>query len=134
MKIVFDTNVLISATLWDNSVCHKLLIKLIEMDKEIIISFDILNEYKKVLIRDFKYNLNEINDIFAGLSEAFKIIGPNIKIDVVKDDIDDNKILECAISSNAEFILTYDRHLLNIKKYKSIRIVKPEEFLKLFKD
>jgi len=134
MKIVFDTNVLISATLWDNSVCHKLLIKLIEMDKEIIISFDILNEYKKVLIRDFKYNLNEINDIFAGLSEAFKIIEPNIKIDVVKDDIDDNKILECAISSNAEFILTYDRHLLNIKKYKSIRIVKPEEFLKLFKD
>jgi len=131
MKIVFDTNVLISATLWDNSVCHKLLIKLIEMDKEIIISFDILNEYKKVLIRDFKYNLNEINDIFAGLSEAFKIIEPNIKIDVVKDDIDDNKILECAISSNAEFILTYDRHLLNIKKYKSIRIVKPEEFLKL---
>jgi len=50
------------------------------------------------------------------------------KINIVKEDPDDNKIIECAIESDSEYILTYDNHLLKIKEYKSVKILKPEEF------
>jgi len=59
------------------------------------------------------------------------IIEPQEKIKIVKDDPDDDKIIECAIASNSEYIITYDQHLLKIKEYRSIKIVTPEEMLKL---
>ncbi len=129
MKVVFDTNVLISATMWDNSIAHRLFIKLIKENAEIVTSVDILEEYKKVLIRDFKYNEGDIKYIITTLLSLLKIIKPTIKVDVIKEDPDDNKILECAISSNSEIILSYDNHLLKLKKFKDIKIIRPEEFL-----
>ena len=60
MRVVFDTNVLISASLWDNSVAHKLLINLIEKDVELFTSFEILREYEGAVIRDFKYSKEEV--------------------------------------------------------------------------
>jgi predicted nucleic acid-binding protein len=44
----------------------------------------------------------------------------------------DNKILECAIESNSEYIISYYKHLLNLKEYQSIKILTPEEFLSIF--
>jgi len=48
MRVVLDTNILISATMWDNSVSNKLIKTLAERNIEIFISYDILEEYKKV--------------------------------------------------------------------------------------
>ena len=61
-----------------------------------------------------------------------KLIEPKQKVDIVKDDPDDNKVIECAIESSSDYILTYDRHLLKLKEYKGIKILKPEEILKMF--
>jgi len=131
MRIVFDTNVLISASLWDNSVAHKLLIKLIKEDSELFTSVEILKEYKEAIIRDFKYSKKEVEEILSKLLNVLKITKPEVKIEEIKEDPADNKILECAISSNAEFILTYDNHLLCLKEFKGIKILKPEDFLSL---
>ena len=60
------------------------------------------------------------------------LIEPKQKVDVVKDDSDDNKVIECAIESSSDYIITYDRHLLKLKEHKRIKIVKPEELLKEF--
>ncbi|MEK6881861.1 MAG: hypothetical protein AABY22_19745, partial [Nanoarchaeota archaeon] len=60
MKITADTNFLISATQWDNSVSHKILIKLIKADAKIFITKEILEEFSEVLQRDFKFNEKEI--------------------------------------------------------------------------
>lgn len=133
MRIVSDTNFLISAVLWDKSVSHKLLIKLIEKDIEIFTSINILKEFKEVITRDFKYNKQEIESIVSKLLNFIKIIKPNIKIDIIKKDKDDNKILECAVSSNAEYILSYDNHLLNLKEFRGIKIIKPEDFFCLIR-
>jgi len=51
---------------------------------------------------------------------------------VIKEDPDDNKIIECAISSNSEFIITYDKHLLKVKEYKGIQIIRPETARAIF--
>ena len=60
-----------------------------------------------------------------------KIVTPKDRIQLVKDDAEDNKIIECAIESSSSYIITYDKHLLNIKEYEGIKIIKPEEAMLL---
>ena len=56
-----------------------------------------------------------------------QIVEPDWVIDIVKEDPDDNRVLECALASKSEYILTYDNHLLNLKEFRNIKIIKPEE-------
>ncbi|MEK6935552.1 MAG: putative toxin-antitoxin system toxin component, PIN family [Nanoarchaeota archaeon] len=132
MKIVVDTNFLVSATQWDYSVSHKLLQKLIRNNIEIFTTRDILNEFVEVLRRDFLYNEEDTQNILEKVLQFLTIVAPIKKIEVVKDDADDNKIIECAVESEAEYILSYDKHLLNLKEYEGIKIIKPEEAFDYF--
>ena len=127
MKISVDTNFLISATQWDYSVSHKLLIRLIKENVEIFTTKNILEEFSEVLERDFKYNQIEIANILEKILAFIKIVEPKGKIEIVEDDPDDNMIIECAVESFSDYIITYDKHLLNVKEYKGIKIIKPEE-------
>lgn len=128
MKITVDTNFLISSSLWDNSVAHKSLLKLIKNNVKIYTTKDILDEFSKVLKRDFEYNDEEVAERINNILSFVRLVITKNKIKIVKEDPDDNKILECAIESDSEYILTYDKHLLNIKEYKGIKIIRPEEF------
>jgi len=131
MKITADTNFLVSATQWDNSVAHKLLIKLIEINAEVFTTKEILGEFSEVLQRDFKYSEEEADKIIEKILSFIILIEPKIKADVVKEDPDDNIIIECALESKSKYIITYDRHLLKIKDYQGIEIIKPEEAMKI---
>ena len=132
MKVTVNPNFLISATQWDYSVAHKLLKKLILSDAEIFTTQDILDETAEVLERDFKYSKDEAKNIIEKILLFAKLIKPKQKVDVIKDDPDDNKVIECAIESSSDYIITYDGHLLKLKEYKGIMIMKPEEILKEF--
>ncbi len=132
MKVTADTNFLISATQWDYSVAHKLLKKFILSDVIIFTTQDILDETTEVLERDFEYSKNEAKNIIEKILFFAKRIEPKQKVDIIKDDPDDNKIIECAIESSSDYIVTYDKHLLKLKEYKGIKIMKPEEILKVF--
>ena len=129
MKIVFDTNVLISATLWDNNVAQKFLFKCIKEGIQIFSSQEIIEEYKEILARDFYYKEQEIGEILERVLQFLSLVIPSKKVDVVKEDADDNKIIECALESNAECIISYDKHLLKFKEFQGIKIVRPEEAL-----
>ena len=131
MKVTVDTNFLISATQWDYSVAHKLLKRIILSDAKIFTTQDILNETVEVLERDFEYSKNEANNIIKKILLFAKLIEPKQKINVIKDDPDDNKVIECAVESFSDYIITYDRHLLKLKEYKGIKIITPEEFNKI---
>ncbi len=126
-KTVFDTNVLISATLWENSVAQKFLFKCIKENVQIFSSQKIIEEYKEILARDFDYKEQEIGEILEKVLQFLTLVTPNRKIDIIKEDIDDNKIVECAVESKAEHIISYDKHLLKLKEYQGIKIVRPEE-------
>ena len=132
MKVTVDTNFLISATQWDYSVAHKLLKKFILSDTEIFTTEDILDETLEVLERDFEYSKNEAKSIIEKTLLFANLIVPKQKIDIIKDDPDDNKVIECATESSSDYIVTYDRHLLKLKEYKEIKIIKPGEILKAF--
>ena len=130
MRIVIDTNFLVSATQWDYSISHRLLEKLIREDAEIFTTKEILEEFAEVLKRDFLYNEEETNSLIEIVLQFIKLVIPSKKIDIIKEDADDNKIIECALESKAKYIISYDKHLLKLKEYEGIKIVRPEDFIK----
>ncbi|MDP3916658.1 MAG: putative toxin-antitoxin system toxin component, PIN family [Nanoarchaeota archaeon] len=97
MTVTFDTNALLSATLWDGSVAQKLLHDLIKQNIKIYSSLEILNEYQKILKRDFDFSDKDVAEIMQKILAFITLVKPEIKVSVVKDDPDDNIIIECAI-------------------------------------
>ena len=126
MVVTFDTNALLSATLWDGSVAQKLLHDLIMQNVKIYSSLEILNEYQKVLKRDFYFSDEDVAEIMEKVLAFVTLVKPSMKVNVVKEDADDNIIIECALESNSKYIITYDPHLLKLKEHKKIQIIKPE--------
>jgi len=132
MTVTFDTNALLSATLWDGSVAQKLLHDLIKQNIKIYSSLEILNEYQKILKRDFDFSDKDVAEIMQKILAFITLVKPEIKVSVVKNDPDDNIIIECAIESKSKYIITYDKHLLNIGEYSGTRIIRPEEARAIF--
>ena len=132
MRVTVDTNFLISATQWNYSVAHKLLLNFIQSNIEIFTTSEILDEFSEVLQRDFKYNTEETNNIIKKVLLFATFINPKNKIDIVKDDPDDNKVIECAVESLSTYIITYDKHLLKLGEYQNIKIIRPEEARVIF--
>jgi putative PIN family toxin of toxin-antitoxin system len=129
MKLTPDTNFLISATQWDYSVCHKLLQKLIIENTEIFTTEEILIEFREILARDFDRDISYTKNLIDFLKKFILIIEPEEKLFIITSDPADNKILECAIASNSDYIITYDNHLLLLREFRGIKIVKPEFLL-----
>ncbi len=131
MRVVFDTNVLLSSTLWDGSVAQKLLFELINSDYVILSSLPIIAEYQKVLKRDFEYSDEDIVKTMEKVLSFITIIKPTKKVDIVKEEPEDNKIVECALASKSSYIITYDNHLLKFGKIGETEIITPEWALKI---
>ena len=127
MVVTFDTNVLLSATLWDGSVAQKLLFDLIRQRIKIYSTTEILSEYQEILRRDFNFSDEEVSEIMEKVLAFVTLVSPQTKIKAVKDDPDDDIIIECALESESKYIITYDKHLLNLKEFRGIRIIRPEE-------
>ena len=133
MRIVLDTNVLISATLTSGS--PNQILKLAEKGLlEIATSAEILQELSEVIKRP-KFDPYLLQ---AGLTSDLALkqllfllqIFPTTKqLTVVTADPADNKFLSCAVSAGASFVVTGDKHLLQLKKFEDIQIMKPAQFL-----
>ncbi len=133
MKITVDTNVLISATFWYGD-SNKIILLAEGKSVELILSKEIVEEYAEVLeydeikskIKDkglnAKYSLGKIISIA-------KIAIPKEKFDIIKDDKDDNKVIDAAVEGKVDYIVTSDRHLLDLKEFKRIKIITPKEFI-----
>jgi putative PIN family toxin of toxin-antitoxin system len=132
-RVVFDTNTLISGLLWDGNesiVIEKAEIKAIKL----FISHQMLEELAGVLKRKkFTKKLEgkeyTIEKAIAKIALISTLIEPNININEIKEDLADNRVLECAISCKADFIVSGDKHLLNLKEYEGIKIIKAAEFI-----
>ncbi len=127
-RVVFDTNIYISSIFWKGD--PYLVVNLaVEGEVEVFASSHILTEIRRVLARDFGRSKEEITAMIDPFSFA-KIVEPKIRIEIIKDDPTDDRILECAITSNSRYIVTQDNHLLKLKAYKGIKILRPAEFLR----
>jgi len=130
MKIVMDTNVLLSSTIWAGS-ANRVLLMLISNGAKFYTSKAILDEYEEVVRRDFPKLVDMLPHLMENIVSFSIFAESSVKLGVVKEDEDDNRIIECAMAANAEFILTYDRHLLKLKEYEGVKILKPESMRRL---
>ncbi len=61
------------------------------------------------------------------------LVEPEEEVNIVKDDVSDNKFVEAAVIGKADYIITQDNHLLKIKEFKGIKILTPKDFLDIVK-
>lgn len=133
MKVVIDTNVLISSFFSSGSPSHKIISYWKKGRITLCATYNILEEYIGVLAR-FEIKENQLREFFGLINrkENILFVVPDITVKIIKADPTDNMFLECALAAKAEFIISGDKHLLDLKKYKKIKIVSPSEFLTLF--
>ena len=80
--------------------------------------------------RKFAWDDNRVSQALRMLRDAAIVIEPRYRIEVIKDDHPDNRILECAIEASADYLITGDRrHLLPLGEHGSARIVNAARFL-----
>jgi uncharacterized protein len=129
-KIVIDTNIYISAIFWGGK--PRMVMDLGRSGQVLIfISSDIEKELGNKLTTKFALSDEEKEQILIDLSTFTIPLKISQKIAVVDDDPDDNKFIECAVESKAEFIVSGDKHLLKLKEYNGIKIMKATEFLSI---
>ncbi|MCP2620983.1 putative toxin-antitoxin system toxin component, PIN family, partial [Candidatus Aminicenantes bacterium AC-334-E05] len=87
----------------------------------------------RVLRLKFKRTTFEIFLILTGIRNITTFVSPILKISEIKNDEPDNRVLECAIEGKANYIISGDKHLLSLKKYKEIEILNAGEFLNRFR-
>jgi putative PIN family toxin of toxin-antitoxin system len=134
MRVVIDTNVVISRYLTPQGVAAQVLDHWKHGRFVLIVSDPILTEYQKVLSYDrirSRHQLNEVEiaEVIGDFREFATLVEPTEHLAVVKDDPDDDKFLECAVAGEAEIIVSGDPHLLALKQYRGIQILSPAAFL-----
>lgn len=132
IKAVLDTNILISALFWRGAP-HKIFLKLLQGEFLNFISLEILEELKTKLSLKFKLPDAKVNEFLEIVVFSSKVVESKEKLLVVKKDSSDNKIIECAKEAFASFIVSGDKHLLDMKGYNGIKIISPDIFLKAIK-
>ncbi len=133
MRVVIDTNVLLSATFWTGKP-KQLLNKVRRREITFLTSEILLSELKEVLVRQdkpFKLSENEAERILKALREIAEIVRTDSQVTICEDD-SDNRVLECATDGSTECIITGDVHLLSLRDFQGTKIVTVREFLGSF--
>ena len=128
-RVVFDTNVLVSAWFWKGA--ESRLVELVEEGEiEAYTSPQLLTELRRTLeYPKFRLEQTEIDEICDYYVLVLKIVEPKHSVNVITEDPEDNRVIECAFEAEADYITSGNHHLLNMRKYGNIRIVKAREML-----
>lgn len=134
MRVILDTNIILSAFLWQKKL--KPIYQAIRLRKIIpCFSPTTWEELQRALsYKKFSQQLSKINitaeKISKLLSSRAHFVLSRLQITEIKADPSDNHILACALSSRACFIISGDKHLLNLKQFHNILIISPAKFIK----
>ncbi len=136
-KVVLDTNIWVS--IFFNKILGREFDNLFKNEEiEIFISKDILLELSRVLeYPKIKTILEKSGissrDVLEEVLRTSNVVNPEIKLEIIKEDPEDNKFLECALESKAEYIVSGDKHLLKLRKFGDVRIISAREFMERMK-
>ena len=133
MKIVADTNLIISRTISASGAAAEIMRRWQSGQFELLVSAPILVEYRRALAYDRvreRHGLddNALDTLIASLAEYAMLIDPQERLAVVDDDPDD-KFIECAVAGQADYLVTRDNHLLSLGASRGVAILLPAAFL-----
>ena len=127
-KIVIDTNIYISAIFWGGK--PRAIVDLGRSGQVLIFtSSEIEEEIEKKLRTKFGLSDEETAQILLDFSTFTVPVIVSRRVSVIDDDPDDDKFIECAVASRAGFIVSGDKHLLDLEEYERIRMMKAADFL-----
>jgi putative PIN family toxin of toxin-antitoxin system len=95
------------------------------------ISDPILDETLRVLRDKFQWAGYMIQDARGKLLSLGNHVSPTVTLNVIKEDPDDDRILECAATAGSDFIVSEDKDLLRLRRFRDARIVTIRQFLEL---
>lgn len=138
MKVVLDTNIWLSGLFWKREaskiieLAEKERIKVIISEEIILEIIDVLN--KEIRFQKFLKNKNQnIEDLIRNILNISELIKTHTKLDIIKEHPADNIILEVALDGKVNYIISYNRHVLNLREFRGIKIMPPGEFLEIIK-
>ncbi len=129
MNIICDTNVLVSGVLFGGHPREILRLA----SRGVVVNFispDILREAENVLRRSkFGLRPEQVLEIIALFKDTFEIVTPSIRVRAISSDPEDNRVIEAALAARAKYIISGDKHLLELMKWEDIHIFSPAQFM-----
>lgn len=128
MKVVFDTNIYVSAFLLAGSQADSALMRIVEGTDRLIISNAIVDELLEVLSRKFAKDADELARVAVFLNDLADVVHPHGRVEVLQDE-PVNRILECARKGGADAIVTGDKAMLRLCQFGEARIISLQRYL-----
>jgi uncharacterized protein len=126
-RVVLDTNVFLSAFTFGGK--PEIVFEMARAGSlQLVVSTPILAELASILSGKFAWPDEEIREALMVIGRHADLVKPGTRLQVLYDDAD-NRVLECAVDGHAEWIVSGDRHLLNLREFRGIRIVRVSDFL-----
>ena len=129
MKIVLDTNVLISGIFWGGHP-KKILEMVVKGTVKLYATESIVKEYFRIIEKIGKKNPSIVNEWKMLLLDLLNIIEATEEISICRDEYDD-MFIECAVACGAKYIVSGDEDLLVLEKYREIQIITPKKYLEI---
>jgi putative PIN family toxin of toxin-antitoxin system len=128
MRVVFDTNVFVSALVFPGGDGERALQRVIDGRDQLLVSREIIGELLEVLARKFARDREELARVALFVAGVAEVVEPSSPITVLADEAD-NRILECALHGGAALIVTCDKQMLALGSHEGVRIMRLREYL-----
>ena len=137
MRIVLDTNILISAFVSNKGASAQILARCQAGELELLISPESIAELRRVLTypslrKRFRYSDEQIEAFVTFLEQAAIVLSPPVSVRAVPADADDDKFVALALAGQAQYLVSGDDHLLQVGQYQGVTILKPAAFMLLW--
>ena len=130
-RVVFDTNILISGYLWKGQP-RQAIEKVRKNEWSLLVSKESIDELIRVLAyRKFGLSPEEIQPITEDLFQISEFVEVTTQDSAIRSDLTDNMFLALAVDGRAEVIVSGDHHLLDIRQYSGVPIIRVRQFLQL---
>ncbi len=128
LKVVLDTNVIISAIGYGGKP-GKVFLLALEEKIQGITSEILLAEVQEILTKKLSLLPGDLELTMAEIEDKFEVVAPRKTLRILRDE-DDNRVLEAAVEGSCRWIVTGDKQLLALSRFRGIKIVSVGEFLK----
>jgi len=132
MRVVCDTNILISALVFPGGSPERILDLARQGHIELYISNFIIDEFLYVLEHKFHFGKNDVQKRIDYIKSLAYTVAPKEKSSIIMAHEPDNRIIECAVAAHADVLISGDKHVLREEEYKGIKIMSASDFVASF--
>jgi putative PIN family toxin of toxin-antitoxin system len=128
LRVVFDTNVFVSALAIPGGQAERALRRVVDGTDHLLVSKAMISELVGVLGRKFARDAEELSRVALFVADLGEVVEPSRRVSVLPDE-GDNRVLECALGGAADLVVTGDREMLRLGECEGIRIITLREYL-----